>query len=109
MCEHPASGEIEDLLLFLLGQNAVVEEILYVVVVVEFFQKPLNLFYDFRVFNAAMAALQDRYGEWFLPSERGVPVGQIAADQQEYVLADTILVGSEAAAATIRTSLMVSS
>jgi len=49
-----------------------------------------------------MAALQDRYGEWFLPSERGVPAGQIAADQQEYALADTILVGSEAAAATIR-------
>ncbi len=57
---------------------------------------------DFRVFNAAMAELQDRYGEWFLPSERGVPQGQIAADDQEYALADTILVGSEAAAATIR-------
>ncbi len=57
---------------------------------------------DFRAFNAAMAQLQDRYGEWFLPSERGVPQGQIAADDQEYALADTILVGSEAAAATIR-------
>ncbi|GAA4777524.1 glycosyltransferase family 4 protein [Novosphingobium ginsenosidimutans] len=57
---------------------------------------------DFRVFNAAMDGLQDRYGEWFLPSERGYSASHIAADQQEYELADAILVGSEAAAATIR-------
>ena len=57
---------------------------------------------DFRVFNIAMDALQDRYSEWFLPSERGYSASQVAADQQEYELADRILVGSEAAAATIR-------
>jgi len=57
---------------------------------------------DFRYYNEQMAALQDRYAEWFLPVERAMSAEGIARHQAEFELADTILVGSEAAAATIR-------
>lgn len=57
---------------------------------------------DSRAYNAAMAALQDRYGEWFQPGERAISAAQIADDDAEYELADTILCGSEYAAATVR-------
>ena len=57
---------------------------------------------DPRSYNVAMAALQDRYGEWFLETERAILAAAIADDQAEYELADAIVVGSEYAAATIR-------
>jgi glycosyltransferase involved in cell wall biosynthesis len=57
---------------------------------------------DFRYYNAQMEALQGRYAEWFLPTERAMSAERIARDQAEFELADAILVGSEAAAATIR-------
>lgn len=57
---------------------------------------------DFRIYNAMMDEVRERYGDWFLPVEREVPAETIAADQREYELADTILVGSPFAAGTIR-------
>ncbi len=60
---------------------------------------------DYRVFNARMDAIADQYGAWFLPTERSIPAGVIALDDHEYALADTILVGCEAAAQTIRDSV----
>ncbi|MFM5908264.1 MAG: glycosyltransferase family 4 protein [Novosphingobium sp.] len=57
---------------------------------------------DFRYYNERMAELQDRYGDWFLPTERRMTDEHIARDQQEFELADTILVGAEFAAQTIR-------
>lgn len=57
---------------------------------------------DWRVYNAAMAALQDSHAEWFLPVDRGVPASTIASDQAEYELADCIVAGSEFAASTVR-------
>jgi glycosyltransferase involved in cell wall biosynthesis len=57
---------------------------------------------DFRVYNAMMADIRDRYGDWFLPIEREVSARDIARDDQEYALADKILVGSPFAADTIR-------
>lgn len=57
---------------------------------------------DFRVYNAMMADIADRFGDWFLPVEREVPQSTIAQDEREYALADTILVGSPFAAQTIR-------
>jgi len=56
---------------------------------------------DFRVYNAMMAEIAERYGDWFLPIEREVPARDIANDQREYELADRILVGSSFAAGTI--------
>ena len=57
---------------------------------------------DFRVYNAMMDLVAERYGEWFLPIERKVSAADIASDEAEYQLADTILVGSPFAAQTIR-------
>lgn len=57
---------------------------------------------DFRIYNAEMARIADRYGEWFLPVEREISISQIAQDQREYELADRIVVGSPYAAETIR-------
>jgi glycosyltransferase involved in cell wall biosynthesis len=57
---------------------------------------------DHRTYNALMDEVADRYGDWFLPVERRIPADQIARDDREYALADTILVGCEAAARTIR-------
>ena len=57
---------------------------------------------DYRAYNAAMDTVPERYGDWFLPTERRVSAAQIARDQREYDLADTILLGCEAAAATVR-------
>lgn len=57
---------------------------------------------DFRVYNAMMAQVRERYGEWFLPTEMEEPASNIARDQREYELADRILVGSPFAAQTIR-------
>lgn len=57
---------------------------------------------DFRHYNAEMARISAQYGEWFLPTEKGMSADRISRDQQEYELADVILVGSEAAASTIR-------
>lgn len=57
---------------------------------------------DFRVYNAMMQEVAERYGDWFLPIEREVAARDIANDQREYELADRILVGSPFAAGTIR-------
>ena len=57
---------------------------------------------DFRVYNAMMDDIAERYGDWFLPIERKVADADIAADEREYRLADAILVGSPFAAHTIR-------
>ena len=57
---------------------------------------------DYRAYNAAMERIAERYGDWFLPTERRVPAATIAADDAEYGLADTILTGSPFAAETIR-------
>ncbi len=59
---------------------------------------------DFRVYNAMMDEIRDDYGEWFLPGERAIPEASIAADEEEYALADSIVVGSSFAAETIRSS-----
>lgn len=60
---------------------------------------------DFRIYNAMMDDIAERYGDWFLPIERKVSGADIAADEREYQLADAILVGSPFAAATIRTAV----
>jgi glycosyltransferase involved in cell wall biosynthesis len=57
---------------------------------------------DFRIYNAMMAEIRDSFGDWFTPQEREVPAADIALDDREYSLADTILVGSPFAAETIR-------
>lgn len=57
---------------------------------------------DYRVYNALMDGIADQYGAWFLPTERRVPNRMIEDDIREYELADQIVVGSETAAATIR-------
>lgn len=56
---------------------------------------------DFRIYNTLMAEVAERYGDWFLPSERAIPAREIAHDEAEYRLADHILVGSPFAARTI--------
>jgi glycosyltransferase involved in cell wall biosynthesis len=57
---------------------------------------------DWRAYNAAMDEVSRSFPQWFLPVERRVPDYQIARDQREYELADTILCGSEFAAETVR-------
>ena len=57
---------------------------------------------DWRAYNAAMEEVAAAFPQWFLPVERRVPDYQIARDQREYELADTILCGSEFAAETVR-------
>jgi len=57
---------------------------------------------DFRIYNTMMADVASRYGDWFLPTERAEDTANIARDQREYELADTILVGCQFAAGTIR-------
>jgi glycosyltransferase involved in cell wall biosynthesis len=57
---------------------------------------------DFRIYNAMMDDIAERYGDWFLPIERKVSEADIATDEREYRLADAILVGSPFAAETIR-------
>lgn len=57
---------------------------------------------DFRPYNRAMAEIMDMYGDYFLPSERMIRPEVIARDDAEYRAADTILVGSEFAAQTVR-------
>ena len=57
---------------------------------------------DWRAYNAAMEQVSQGFPQWFLPVERRVPDNQIARDQREYELADTILCGSEFAAKTVR-------
>ncbi len=57
---------------------------------------------DSRIYNAMMAGVRERYGDWFLPTELAIGAEQIARDQREYELADTILVGCPFAAGTIR-------
>ncbi|MEP7221297.1 MAG: glycosyltransferase family 4 protein [Novosphingobium sp.] len=57
---------------------------------------------DFRIYNAMMADLREAYGDWFLPTELAEPAANIARDAREYELADTILVGCDFAAQTIR-------
>ena len=56
---------------------------------------------DFRIYNAMMDDIAERYGDWFLPIERKVADADIADDEREYHLADAILVGSPFAAETI--------
>ncbi len=57
---------------------------------------------DWRAYNAAMDEVALAFPQWFLPLERAVPQRQIARDQHEYELADTILTGSAFAADTVR-------
>ena len=57
---------------------------------------------DFRLYNTAMDALAETYGDWFLPTERRIPPAAIDLDDAEYRIADTILAGSPFAADTIR-------
>ena len=57
---------------------------------------------DFRIYNRMMAEIREDFGAWFLPTELEEPAVNIARDQREYELADTILVGSPFAAGTIR-------
>lgn len=57
---------------------------------------------DYRAYNDRMDTVAERYGDWFLPTERRIPAEQIERDDREYALAETILVGCEAAARTIR-------
>jgi len=57
---------------------------------------------DFRAYNLAMTALQERYGEWFLASEAAVSQQVIEREAREHALADRILVGSHFAAQTVR-------
>ena len=57
---------------------------------------------DWRTYNAAMEEVSRAFPKWFMPVERRVPEYQIARDQHEYELADTILCGSEFAAETVR-------
>ena len=57
---------------------------------------------DYRAYNAMMADLTGRFGEWFATSDGfAMPEAKIAADQREYALADRIVVGSQFAARTI--------
>ncbi|WP_068077189.1 glycosyltransferase family 4 protein [Novosphingobium lentum] len=57
---------------------------------------------DFAIYNQKMAQIRDAYGAWFLPTELEIAASTIAHGRREYELADTILVGSPFAAATIR-------
>ena len=57
---------------------------------------------DFRVYNRSMAEVAKTHEKWFIPSDRLVPAIQIQNDQREYELADTILVGCEYSAETVR-------
>ena len=57
---------------------------------------------DLRAFNMAVAELQPQYGDWFIPTGGTVADDAITRDEQEYALADHILVGSEFAAQTVR-------
>ena len=57
---------------------------------------------DFRIYNALMDEVAESYGDWFLPIERKVSEADIATDEAEYRIADTIVVGSPFAAQTIR-------
>jgi len=56
---------------------------------------------DFRVYNAMMDEVAERYGDWFVPTERRVEQRQIDLDDREYQLADRIAVGSPFAADTL--------
>ncbi len=57
---------------------------------------------DYRAYNAMMADLTGRFGEWFATSTGfAMPEAKIAADAREYALADRIVVGSHFAARTI--------
>lgn len=57
---------------------------------------------DFRIYNAMMVEISERFGDWFLQGERQISAAAIATDDREYALADRILVGSPFAAQTIR-------
>jgi glycosyltransferase involved in cell wall biosynthesis len=57
---------------------------------------------DFRVYNALMGQVAERYGEWFRPGEGQISPAQIARDEREFALADAIVVGCAHAAETIR-------
>jgi glycosyltransferase involved in cell wall biosynthesis len=57
---------------------------------------------DHRAYNRMTDELQANFGEWFVPVERRVPNATIASDEEEYALADHILVGCEYAARTLR-------
>lgn len=57
---------------------------------------------DFRVYNAMMDGIRDRYGEWFLPGQHRIPDWTIERDDEEYAVSDRIVVGSEFALQTLR-------
>ena len=57
---------------------------------------------DFRSFNRLMEREAAAYPRYFLPEQRGMPDWLVARDEEEYRLADHILVGSPFAAETIR-------
>jgi glycosyltransferase involved in cell wall biosynthesis len=56
---------------------------------------------DWRSYNLAMDALEDRYGDWFVAGERRQGQATIDRESTEHELADRILVGSEFAARTV--------
>lgn len=57
---------------------------------------------DYRSYNRIMTQVVERYGEWFVSTERAEPQSQIDSDEREYALADRILVGSPFAERTLR-------
>lgn len=59
---------------------------------------------DWRVYNALMDAIHDRYREFFPSPDYRVPAAYIARDDAEYEVADVILTGSQFAARTVATA-----
>jgi glycosyltransferase involved in cell wall biosynthesis len=57
---------------------------------------------DWRSYNLAMDALEDRYGDWFVAGERRQGAAVVERESAEHELADRILVGSEFAAGAVR-------
>jgi len=57
---------------------------------------------DWRAYNQSMAALEERYGDWFVAGERRQNRATIENEIEEHELADRILVGCEFAADTVR-------
>lgn len=56
---------------------------------------------DWRVYNAAMDAIHDRYTDFFPAADYRVPAAYIERDDEEYEAADIILTGSRFAADTV--------
>lgn len=57
---------------------------------------------DFRAYNQAMSEIAQRDAAWFLPATRSIDQTAIARADEEYEAADTIVVGCDYAARTVR-------